>query len=221
MLVKESYSCSCLLCKKNYTTKGIHTHYLSAHTDYGIEHRKNTNTARLKAISINVGCQYCKKLIQKGNHKKHEKSCIENLENRRKCKFCNKEIIKNTFCNSSCGASFNNRKRSNYIGPKEVKPKFTKIIESKCINCNKIFFQRPYINRKTCSKLCKEQAKSSSSGFGSLKITKYFNKHENKTICLQSSWELEIAKILDNLNIKWTRPSPLSWIDKNNKQRLY
>lgn len=36
---------------------------------------------------------------------------------------------------------------------------------------------------------------------------------EYKGILLDSSWELELAKRLDELNIEWIRPDPISWVD--------
>jgi len=37
---------------------------------------------------------------------------------------------------------------------------------------------------------------------------------EYKGILLDSSWELALAKRLDELNIKWCRPDPIPWIDE-------
>lgn len=36
---------------------------------------------------------------------------------------------------------------------------------------------------------------------------------EYKGILLDSSWELELAKRLDELEIKWIRPDPIPWVD--------
>lgn len=36
---------------------------------------------------------------------------------------------------------------------------------------------------------------------------------EYKGILLDSSWELELAKRLDELGIKWIRPNPIPWVD--------
>ena len=38
---------------------------------------------------------------------------------------------------------------------------------------------------------------------------------EYNGIKLDSSWELALAKRLDELNIRWIRPNPLPWIDKS------
>lgn len=37
---------------------------------------------------------------------------------------------------------------------------------------------------------------------------------EYRGILLDSSWELELAKRLDELKIKWVRPDPIPWVDK-------
>lgn len=40
-------------------------------------------------------------------------------------------------------------------------------------------------------------------------------------ITLDSSWEYELAKRLDYLEIKWIRPEPIKWIDSDNIQHNY
>lgn len=37
---------------------------------------------------------------------------------------------------------------------------------------------------------------------------------EYKGIMLDSTWELELAKRLDYIEVKWIRPSPIEWIDQ-------
>jgi len=44
---------------------------------------------------------------------------------------------------------------------------------------------------------------------------------EYKGIMLDSSWELELAKRLDDLKIKWVRPDPIPWIDDNGVTHNY
>lgn len=39
---------------------------------------------------------------------------------------------------------------------------------------------------------------------------------EYKGILLDSSWELALARRLDDIKINWIRPEPLEWIDENN-----
>lgn len=42
-----------------------------------------------------------------------------------------------------------------------------------------------------------------------------------KGVVLHSSYETQVAKSLDENNIKWIRPSPIKWLDKNDKEHRY
>ena len=44
---------------------------------------------------------------------------------------------------------------------------------------------------------------------------------EYKGVLLDSTWELELAKRLDAINIKWIRPEPIKWIDDQGKTHHY
>lgn len=38
---------------------------------------------------------------------------------------------------------------------------------------------------------------------------------------MQSSYEIKFATLLDELNIEWSRPDPLTWIDDNGGDHRY
>jgi hypothetical protein len=40
-------------------------------------------------------------------------------------------------------------------------------------------------------------------------------------VVLDSSWELELAKRLDEMGVLWNRPSPLKWVDGDGNQHNY
>ena len=40
-------------------------------------------------------------------------------------------------------------------------------------------------------------------------------------IMMDSTWEVELAKRLDDLNIKWERPKPIKWVDENGLSHNY
>jgi hypothetical protein len=42
-----------------------------------------------------------------------------------------------------------------------------------------------------------------------------------KGVLLDSSWELELAKRLDELEIKWVRPDPIPWVDEEGVTHNY
>lgn len=44
---------------------------------------------------------------------------------------------------------------------------------------------------------------------------------EYKGVLLDSTWELALAKRLDEINVKWVRPDPLIWIDIEGKSHHY
>jgi hypothetical protein len=44
---------------------------------------------------------------------------------------------------------------------------------------------------------------------------------EYKGIMLDSSWELALAKRLDELQVKWIRPEPLKWVDTDGNEHNY
>jgi hypothetical protein len=44
---------------------------------------------------------------------------------------------------------------------------------------------------------------------------------EYNGVLLDSSWELALAKRLDELGVKWTRPSPILWIDSMGQRHHY
>lgn len=51
-------------------------------------------------------------------------------------------------------------------------------------------------------------------------ILKYTSK-DGSVIYMDSSWEIELAKRLDFLNIRWNRPNPIPWVDKMGKTHNY
>ncbi len=84
-----------------------------------------------------------------------------------------------------------------------------------CKICNsKLEYQ--YRKKKTCSEHCRIIASTERTyRNGSRKTILY------KNVVLESSWELEIAMLLDSKNIKWIRPNSIKWIQEDGKNRLY
>lgn len=159
------------------------------------------------------------------------------------CIQCGKSTTNSKFCNRSCAAKFNNSKRlprslesrkktsmsmTNRLKDnkeRQCSKKFSVVCFHACIVCNKIICSNSHIPRKkTCSRECKIHASVGNRTYtnGRRLNIYYYNKHEQKEILLESSWEQEIAKWLDELNIVWIRPKPIKWFDtKTNKIRLY
>ena len=54
-----------------------------------------------------------------------------------------------------------------------------------------------------------------------MRHTQEYTKKNGEVVLMDSSWEIALAKRLDELNIEWKRPEPLSWIDSTGKKRNY
>jgi hypothetical protein len=150
---------------------------------------------------------------------------------------------KNKFCGSSCAATYNNTKRKGHkqetkdkianslVGrtltqetrdkilfslSKTIKFGSCKIKYTKCKICDKLFTQRNYNNKITCSEHCRIEASTNRKyRNGSRKTINY------KNVILESSWELKVAIYLDDNNIEWVRPKPLKWKNNKEEDKLY
>jgi hypothetical protein len=49
----------------------------------------------------------------------------------------------------------------------------------------------------------------------------FYKKKDGTEVYLQSSYEILLAEILDKLDIEWSRPNPLFWIDDNKVDHRY
>lgn len=138
----SSPACSCIKCKKVFSQKGIHSHYLTAHTT-----TPNKGSVFIKELAQNKQAEY----------NLHPFYCL----------LCGTTLSfdqrNNKFCSNSCAATFNNTGRKHTAKTKEkisaaskghlpTLPKFTQVTQ--CKICRKWFKGR----KKTCSKECLKQA---------------------------------------------------------------
>ncbi len=165
------------------------------------------------------------------------------------CANCNTPIDynlkRNKFCSSSCSAIYNNSKRAPrsqesrdktsraLAGIKRINQpaqtylnKFSKIQWNTCGCCNKLFYTKTWSSpRKSCGAVeCKTHLSVGNRTYtnGRRKLFYYFNKHQNKTVLLESTWENNLALWLDENNIVWERPLYIKWYDESTqKERLY
>jgi|688.fasta_scaffold64646_5 hypothetical protein len=142
--------CSCIICKKELSIKGFHSHFIRLHTIDG-----NIATKQYAALSVNK--------VKQNTIIKNNTARINYANDPTHCKECdcclpyNKRF--NNFCNSSCSAKYNNLKKDyNKFkpGPKKVitvkskqrkvkekkviENQFTKIYLCKCKISNKVWF---------------------------------------------------------------------------------
>jgi predicted nucleic acid-binding Zn ribbon protein len=103
-----------------------------------------------------------------------------------------------------------------------AKDKYTLIDYSYCVCCSKLFVKKRYSPRKTCSEQCRVETIMKNRKANTLrsKRSSYYNCWEDKSVWLDSSWELEVAQLLDSNNIKWKHPKSIKYILKD-KEHLY
>jgi hypothetical protein len=221
--------CSCIICKKELSIKGFHSHFIRLHTidgniatkQYGkLSTFKNKQNADLKNNFIR---------IQYANIPSHCKECDCCLPYEKRS---------NSFCSSSCSATYNNKFRvlknkpklklttksktlSKTIRKTPFKPPYTKV--ACCKICKKWFSG----TNKTCSTECRNKIFSitaKKSNLGGNKNTRAFGWYTSKfagTVWLESSYEYKVAKDLDDNNIKWNRPKFLFYTLNDVQRRYY
>lgn len=241
--------CSCVVCKKEFSYRGIATHYNLNHTETG----KKKKESYLQIHKEKKKCQFCKKHVGIYGFETHILSCLLNPKNIKYCLEC-KEIITSSscrdFCSRSCSGKYNNRRRKEtgwkmsdeskektsktlkkfYIDNPEKRIQyhqpFPKIVEKHiCKICKKVSYVSGSKRRRvTCGdKDCIVQASTGDRNYqnGSRKPVYFYNPYENKDVLLESSWEVEIAELLLDNDIRWVRPKFIKWMDSTSKVRRY
>lgn len=208
MNIYQSPLCSCIICKEVKSAKGIYSHCFFAHTVEGKEQALKAH--KLSKIPQKLALAQ-RKLDKIYNYESDPKYCI----------FCKSVLSynkrKNDFCSRSCSASRQRRQRPVIINnskkfTKAVGP-YTKLLgRAICKNCNKEFWNT---GKLCCSIECRDNIRSKN---GTLRKRIVYN-----NMVFQSSWEVTIAKFLDQNSIKWSQPRKrLKWNDTTlNKIRTY
>jgi hypothetical protein len=222
----KSNICSCIICHDIKSVKGIFSHYIIAHTTEG---KKRILDSAEKSVSRT-----------KEFHIKNANNKINSYnKNPKKCFKCSAALSykyrRNKFCDRSCAAAFNNTQRDELTRQKQkdtlketlkdfYNPK-SKIEILSCGYCTKSYTWHHGKSKNYCSIECKKQGKyikqslqAKERGFGGVRQSKKIN---YKGILLGSTYELKLAKSLDENNIIWTKPKRISYIDPFGKERTY
>lgn len=140
---------------------------------------------------------------------------------------------KRKFCSHSCAATYNNLRRNPLqkanSGPRKQpsKPRNScRVFYNTCLDCSITF-----ISRKSATKYCSPACRSKRLSFIAKQTGLGGNRNRSAAgwytspiagrVFLESSYELAVAKSLDEHNIQWSRPSPLPYTDAEQKSRLY
>jgi len=215
-------------------------------------HKKYSNHVRWKHKRVDSICRFCGKKTNCGKEQ-HEEACSLNPKNQKTCLFCGKVLKQkyNSYCGYSCCAKDRNgkikkpRKEKSYKciicgtivkGKNKLKKyckdclqerflkKAKKTHECICVICKNSFIHKAQYPIKTCSDTCyrlllSKNSKANENCGGETNYKKY----RYKGIYMDSSWEYDIAKWLDEKNIEWVRSRKIIfwWTDSCNFKRRY
>ena len=231
--MKTNLTVCCLICHKEFTVKGLHSHYFRMHTEEGKLHS-------LKCVNnLRKATEELKKITRNKVEKYNETP--------KRCLHCNTPIpykSTNKFCSRSCSVTNGNQKRkesgwkmpdsaieklkistNKYYLDNPLRGQYSKLVFNKCKICGKDFSS----NRvsKTCSKDCDStnhkilsQLNPNCGGQKHTQRSKITN-IKNESFVSESSFEVRTSEILNSLNIYWNRPSFFWYTDTENKKRRY
>lgn len=147
-------------------------------------------------------CIFCGKTCKNGNSKRnHERLCKLN-SNRQFSPFESLDVQRNKIKKNQ----FTSGKMDSHT--EETKQKIREKSTGKTLSAE---------TKKKLSII----AKSNNLGGHTSKKQLYYETPSGDVIYLQSSYEIDFAKILDSLGIFWERPEPFIWIDDNDKDHRY
>lgn len=179
-----------------------------------------------------TNCTKCSKPISNNNIEKHSLSCTGKVLIKGQCKHCN-IIVENNLQSHSKFCDMNPNKKSNLSKLKKARDNINEISIKNMSNKIKELHKNgkySHIDRATAStgKKHSEETKElislralNSSHVRKCKKSHQYKDKNNRVFIFDSSWEDELANRLDILDIKWNRPDPISYKDKNGTMRNY
>ncbi len=229
--IYKSPLCSCILCRKECSVKGINSHFLISHDSVHRAAHKERRAKQSTSGKPNKLAVDKQKRIQQYN------------TNPNLCNVCNNDIpyhLRNTpTCSKSCAAVNGNKKRNinGYVVSIDHKTKTSNTAKANgprgkkitpirlCVICN-TWFETRYA--KTCSAKCLNELHKSNAHVNNLgKMGQRSGKHSTvmdsfgTIVRLESSYESLLANILNTLSINWIRPGPLHYVDNLMKKHRY
>lgn len=185
-----------------------------------------------------IKCDKCNNYFARNAYSKHYKSCsgiYEKFIKQDFCKHCkiNWSELNITETHEKANHSrwcINNPKRNDYLNilNDAVRGKFSeKVNEKRSEGIKKAWNRGAYKNAQFGTSFKGKKHSEESKNLIRKKALESNHRRLRKgmvlykNIWLDSSWEFELAKRLDELNIEWIRPKPLKWIDKKGIEHNY
>lgn len=211
--------CSCIVCREEKSSKGIHSHYLTAHTKEG-------NARVISSGKLGKALQ-----IQANKLKPTVEKVLQFT-----CRNCGLLTNNPQFCSRLCYYTHAKNTKRGHRMSQQTRDLISASLKRKgvrgkritpisfCIICNNCF--EGYM-RKTCSNECLHVAQSLSAHKSNLGANgqrqgkNYFVEDSYGEIKrLESSYEFKTYEILRSLSIKWTRPKFINYT-MNGKAKRY
>jgi len=178
-------------------------------------------------------CSKCDVEIKNCNYSKHYESCDGSgpYTSLKSCKWCDKIFLENDdrsnhtrWCDKNPKRQYYNKNCQQLHTDEAIRKRNLKIKKAHSDGkYDHIDFKTLNVGRKhteETKKKLSEKALNSNHRRLVRSIRNYVKK-DGSIVKLDSSWEEELAKRLDNLNIRWNRPEPIKWIDSNGVSRNY
>lgn len=214
----KSPLCSCIICRDVKSSKGIHSHFLTAHTEDGNQLAKDRGKLGAKETAKFIAAENIKKSLYYAESPNYCGCCGVVLPLAKR---------NDKYCSKSCAAISNNMNREHDgWSQTELQRSIASLTHSVqrvcrvsfCVVCGAIIRNT---NHRACSKTCRSVIFSNTAknnpAMGGNKNNRAFGWYESDIagrVYLESSYEHRVAQELDKHNIQWTRPPHLPYGNK-------
>lgn len=208
----------CIECRDIKSAKGIFSHFNLAHTEDKQRPSEESKVTKSKKISERRQEAFDEK-INRYNEAPNICKCGKPKQYKQR---------HNKYCGSSCAATFSNSEKI-FQKPRKKQPKKVCSIKYKeCPQCSSIFLTSSHKGNKN-SILCSEEClhkRRQELGSISAKKNNFGGVRQSKRILyngvlLGSTYEVTLAKSLDEYGVKWSLPQKISYTDLSGKKHTY
>jgi hypothetical protein len=176
---------------------------------------------------IDRQCLYCNEIFKSTTHKRYQKCCSSDCSHKYSQTFVDKDKISKSlklyYKNNPPQTIIINENDSNNI-VRSNKIRYKVIKNKHCEICNNVFQLDKNFNIKTCGIICSKKLMSNNSTANpNCGGQTNYKKFQYKGIWMDSSWEVNIAKWMDEHNIQWKRDKKINftWTDIEGRKRRY
>lgn len=153
---KSHNSCPAIRKKNSKALKAIKGEFICEYCNEEFS-QPHLLASHVSNVHSTINCKYCDKEIGSGNIKSHERCCPQNPNNAKYCKECGEQLTgkyQKDFCDNSCAAIYNHRKRKESGYSTKGKTE-----ERECPKCGELKEFSIHAQKDAICDGCKEQRK--------------------------------------------------------------